>query len=134
MNDVGKDTQKQPAGARQETEWTRNRKVYSPKVDIYETKDSIVLLADMPGIDDKSANVTLEKGVLTIQGAVEAERYKDKSIAYYEYDWGDYHRSFTMSDEVDKDKIEASVKNGVLKLVMQKAEPAKAKKIEIRKE
>lgn len=132
MADMTKDVQKQPASAGQE--WTRNRKVYTPKVDIYETKDAIVLLADMPGVDEKSANVTLEKGVLTIQGTVEAESYSEKSIAYYEYDWGDFHRSFTMSDEVDKNKIEASVKNGVLKLVMQKAEPAKAKKIEIKKE
>ncbi|MBN1664611.1 MAG: Hsp20/alpha crystallin family protein [Deltaproteobacteria bacterium] len=134
MAEIKKDIQKQPASAAQETEWTRSRQVYTPKVDIYETKDAIVMLADMPGIDEQSANVTLEKGVLTIQGNAIPETYKNKSIAYYEYDWGDYHRAFTLSDEVDKDKIEASVKNGVLKLVLHKAKQAKAKKIQITKE
>jgi HSP20 family molecular chaperone IbpA len=134
MNESNKALQKQPVSAAQETEWTRSGKVYTPKVDIYETKDAIVLLADMPGVDEQSANVTLEKGILTIQGTVTPEIQNKRSIAYYEYDWGDYHRAFTLSDEVDKEKIEASVKNGVLKLVLQKAEPAKAKKIEIKKE
>jgi HSP20 family protein len=134
MTEINKELQKPPAGTAQEAEWTRSRKMYTPKVDIYETKDAIFILADMPGVDEQSANVKLEKGVLTIQGTVKPETYKDRTITYYEYDWGDYHRSFTLSDEVDKDKIEASVKNGVLRLVLYKAEPAKAKKIQITKE
>lgn len=134
MTEINKELQKTPASTGQETEWTRSRKMFTPKVDIYETKEAMVILADMPGIDEQTANVTLEKGVLTIQGTVKPEIYKDRTIAYYEYDWGDYHRSFTLSDEVDRDKIEASVKNGVLRLVLFKAEPAKAKKIQIKKE
>ncbi|MBN1381850.1 MAG: Hsp20/alpha crystallin family protein [Deltaproteobacteria bacterium] len=134
MSDMSKDIQKQTASTVQETERTRTRKVYAPKVDIYETKEAIVMLADMPGIDEQSANVTLEKGVLTIEGTISPDVHKDRTIAYSECDWGDYHRAFTLSDEVNKDKIEASVKNGVLRLVLHKAEPPKAKKIEIRKE
>lgn len=114
------------------TEGTRNRRIYVPKTDIYETKDSIVLIADMPGVDEKSVDVTLEKNVLTIQGRVEPDTYEDHSLAYYEYDTGDYQRAFTISDEVDRDKIEATVKHGVLRVILPKAEPVKAKKITIK--
>ena len=58
--------------------------------------------------------------------------FKDHSIAYAEYDVGDYQRAFTISDEVDKDKIEATVKNGVLRLTLHKAEKVKARKIAIK--
>lgn len=63
--------QKQTASNPVEMERTRNRKVYVPRVDIYETKESIVLLADMPGVDESSVDIMLEKNVLTINGTVE---------------------------------------------------------------
>ncbi|HQK78842.1 MAG TPA: Hsp20/alpha crystallin family protein, partial [Syntrophales bacterium] len=91
------DLQKQQAQNPLETERTRNRKVYVPKVDIYETKDAMVLIADMPGVDDKSVDITLEKNVLTITGNVESPAYEGKTLAYAEYDTGDYQRAFTIS-------------------------------------
>lgn len=124
--------QKQSTQAAMETERTRNRKVYVPKVDIYETKAAIILIADMPGVDEQSVDVVLDKNVLTISGRAEPLSFKDYSIAYSEYDVGDYQRAFTISDEVDREKIEATVKNGVLRLTLHKAEQVKAKKIVIK--
>jgi HSP20 family molecular chaperone IbpA len=116
------------------TERTRSRKIYVPKVDIYETKDATVLVADMPGVDETSVDITLEKNILTITGSVEPDSYKDHTMAYAEYDVGDYQRAFTISDEVNREKIKASVKQGVLRLTLPKAEPVKAKKITIKGE
>ncbi len=127
-----KEVQKQAAQTTVEMERTRNRKVYVPKVDIYETKETIVLVADMPGVDEKSVDVMLDKNILTISGSAEAPTFKGYSIAYAEYDVGDYQRVFTISDEVDKDKIDATVKNGVLRLTLHKAEKVKARKIAIK--
>ena len=126
------DTEKKIAQTPVETERTRVRKVYVPRVDIFESKDSIVIIADMPGVDEKSTDITLEKNVLTISGTVESMSYEGRSVAYAEYDVGDYERSFTISDEVDRDRIEAKMKNGVLHVTLHKAAPVKAKKIAIK--
>jgi HSP20 family protein len=126
--------QKRPASSPAETERTRNRKVYVPKVDIIETGDAMVMYADIPGADEKTVDVTLEKSVLTIRGTIAPQEFEGRSIAYAEYDVGDYERSFTVSDEVDRDRIEAVVKNGVLKLVLRKIPQVEAKKITVRME
>jgi HSP20 family protein len=126
-----KDIKKQTAQAPMETERTRARKVYVPKTDIFETKDTIVLTADMAGVDEKSVDITLEQNVLTIYGMVEPLSFNGYSLSYAEYDVGDYHRAFTISDEVDRDRIDARVKNGVLRVTLYKAEQVKARKIAI---
>jgi HSP20 family molecular chaperone IbpA len=117
-----------------ETERTRTRKVFVPAVDIYETKDKIILNADVPGVDEKSINVTLEKNVLTITAETEPMNYEGYTVSHIEYDTGDYQRSFTISDDVDPDNIEATVKNGVLKVMLHKSEKAKVKTIPIKTE
>lgn len=127
-----KEMQKREASSPVETERTKARKVFIPRVDICETKDAIVLLADMPGVDEKSVDITLEKNVLTLSGRVEPETYEGRRAAYVEYEAGDYERAFTLSDEIDRDKIEASVKDGVLKLTLPKAEPVKLRKISVK--
>lgn len=128
------DYQRKPAQTPMETERTRNRKVYVPKADIIETGNAIVLYADMPGADEKSVDVTLEKNVLTITGSVVPQEQAGRSVFYAEYDVGDYERAFTISDGVDRDRIEAVVKNGVLKLTLHKAPQAEARKITVRTE
>ena len=72
--------------------------------------------------------------VLTIYGRVDFEAPKDHRPVLSEYGIGDYQRVFTLSEEVDRDKIQASVKNGVLKLVMPKTESVKTRKIPIKAE
>jgi len=117
-----------PAGA----EHTRDRKVFIPPVDIVESPDAIILTADMPGVDDKNVSVTLEKGVLSVLGEIEPASVKDRKLAYAEYEIGDYERSFTLSDEIDQDRIEATVKNGILRLVLPKTETARARRIPVK--
>lgn len=113
-------------------ERTRARRAYVPRVDIYETDDAIVLLTDMPGIDENSVDIMLEKNVLTINGTVDAESPDNYSLSYAEYESGDYERSFNLSNEIDREKIEATVKNGVLRLYLPKAAPAKTRKITVK--
>lgn len=126
--------QKKPAQTPAEMERTRNRKVFVPKVDIIETGDAMVMYADMPGADEKTVEVTLEKNILTITGTVKPQEFSGRSIAYAEYDVGDYERTFTISDEVDRERIGAVVKNGVLKLTLHKAPQAEVRKITVRTE
>ncbi len=132
--DANIDYEKKPASVPAETERTRNRKVYVPKVDIIETGDAIVMHADMPGVDEKSVEVILEKNILTIRGSVVPQGFAGRSIFYAEYDVGDYERSFTISDEVDRNRIEAVVKSGVLKLTLYKIPQVEVKKITVRTE
>lgn len=123
---------KQPGQEPVESERTKNIKIFTPKVDIYETREAMVLIADVPGVDENSVEVILDKNVLKINGTVEKTGEEKRRILYAEYDIGDYQRTFTLSEEVDREKIEATVKNGVLRLVLHKAEPVKAKKIAIK--
>jgi HSP20 family molecular chaperone IbpA len=99
-------------------------------VDIYETNEGMTVIADMPGINEENIDITLEQNVLTINGYVASQRPEDYSLAYAEYRVGDYQRRFTLSDQIDKEKIEATVKDGVLRLQLPKAEPA-TKKISV---
>jgi len=113
-------------------EQTRNRRVYSPRVDIFEKDNTIVLLADMPGTDETNINISLEKNILTITGEVDVQQRQGYQLEYAEYGVGDYSRSFTVSEDIDRDKIEATVKNGVLRLTLPKAEAAKPRRIDVR--
>ena len=126
--------EKMPARTPVEKERTRNRKVFVPKADIVQTGDAMILYADMPGVDEKSVEVTVEKNILTITGNVESQGFAGRNICYAEYDVGDYERAFTISDEVDRDRIDAVVKNGVLTLTLRKAPHAEARKIAVRME
>lgn len=110
-----------------EAERTRAKPAFIPRVDIYETNDAVALIADMPGVDENSVDITLEKNVLTINGYVEPERPEGYSLAYAEYRVGDYQRSFNLSNEIDQEKIEATMKDGVLHLHLPKAEPTTKK-------
>lgn len=104
---------------------------FTPLVDIYEINNETALLADMPGVDETSVEVTLEKDLLTIVGRVLHKPMEGFELAYAEYRVGDYTRTFTVSDDIDRENIKATVKNGVLRLVLPKSETVKARKIEI---
>jgi HSP20 family protein len=131
MTDANRDMTKKEAGVPEGVERTRSRRVFKPDVDIVERKDDTVLTADMPGVDEKTLDITLEKNVISIRGAVEPDIPSGCRLAHGEYTVGDYERTFTLSDEVDKDRIQATIKNGVLKLVLPKAAAVKARKITV---
>lgn len=117
-----------------QVERTRSGRTYVPRVDIYEADDETILLADMPGVDENSVDITLEKNILTIEGRVHFERPEGYDLVYKEYGVGDYYRTFALSDVVDRAKIGATVKNGVLRLSLPKSEAAKTRKIAVRAE
>ena len=108
------------------------RPVFLPPADIYETNVAIVVMAEMPGVGPDGVDITLERRVLTIRGHSAANEHTGYQRVYNEYADGDYERVFTLSEAIDRDKIEATLRDGVLHLVLPKAEPARARKIELK--
>ena len=106
--------------------------LYTPPADIYEQKDSLVVVMDLPGADEKSVDIQVERNLLTIGTTVEREQVADHQPSYLEFESGRFERRFTLSDEVDCGKIEATVRDGVLRIVLPKAESAKPRKITVR--
>jgi len=112
-------------------EQTRPGRTYVPDVDIYETRDSLWLWADMPGVDENSLEVRVADSVLFLEGRVTLQEYDSLSPVYTEYNIGNYARRFTLSNEIDLDRIKARMTNGVLELELPKAERAKPKQISV---
>ncbi|MCE5336559.1 MAG: Hsp20/alpha crystallin family protein [Desulfobacteraceae bacterium] len=112
-------------------ESTKNVPVFIPAVDIYESENSLTLLADMPGVPLGNVDIDLNADQLTIRGSVPQRPENSGKILFQEYCVGDYYRQFTLSNEIDREKIQASMKDGVLKLVLPKAEAAKPRKIAV---
>lgn len=127
-------TQKQEVEVTEGVERTRDTRVYVPSVDILSDADGIVIIADMPGVEENDLEITLEKDVLTIDGYVSSSLLAPEGyeLAHAEYGIGDFHRSFTLSNEIDRDNIEAGLKNGVLTVHLPKAPQAQARKIAIK--
>lgn len=107
------------------------RPLFQPRTDIYETEDGVVVLADMPGVAADGVDITLERRLLTIRGRAPAPEHDRYRQIHAEYGVGDYERSFTVSEDIDRDRIKATQKDGVLILMLPKAEQAKAKKIAV---
>ena len=110
-----------------DAERTRAKPAFVPRTDIYESNDEIVLVTDMPGVDEDTVDITLEKNVLTVVGFVEATEPEGYTLSYAEYRVGDYQRSFKLSNEIDQDEIDATIKNGVLRLSLPKVSPTTRK-------
>lgn len=124
-------TNQAPARANGGGEPTREQPIFLPRADIYETENEIVVLADMPGVSPGDVDITLEQGVLTISGHVPPAVHEGYQSIYAEYGEGDYRRVFTISEDIDQERIRASDKDGVLVLELPKAEPAKPRKIRV---
>jgi HSP20 family protein len=106
----------------------RNVKTFVPRVDIYETKEALFLIADMPGVDEKEIEVTVSDNVVTIKGEKKEEKEdKGKNYYYMERSYGSFNREIPLSAETESDKAEASFKNGVLNITIPKSQTAKAK-------
>lgn len=112
-------------------EQTRPGRTYLPNVEIRETEDSLWLWADMPGVDEKSISIDLTDNVLTLEGQVSLKDYENLAPVYTEYNVGNYVRRFTLSSEIDGDRISARMTNGVLELSLPKSERAKPRRIPI---
>jgi len=112
-------------------ELTRPGRTFVPDVDIYETPDSLWLRADMPGVDEQSIEISVNDGVLSVQGQVAVKDYENLAPIYTEYNVGNYARRFTLANTIDAERISARMKNGVLELELPKAEKAKPRRIAI---
>ena len=104
----------------------------TPPADIYETGDSLIVLCEMPGVPPENVDITLERRVLTLRGRGGIQQHTGYRRVYDEFADGDYERVFTLSEDIDSARIEATHKDGVLQSVLPKAGPAKARKIELK--
>jgi len=119
------DTEVQPAMKQAEP-------VIRPAVDIFEDEGGITLHADMPGISKERLNVKVEGDVLTIEGDAEIPMPEGMEPLYADVRATHYQRSFTLSSEMDTEKVEANLKHGVLTLRIPKREEHKPRKIEVK--
>jgi HSP20 family protein len=123
-----KKTDKQVATGRGET--TRGVTEFIPRVDIYEDKNGITVLADMPGVDKDGVSIDVKEDQLTINGKVSLTG-EQETLLHQEYEVGNYFRQFTLTDAINREKITAKMADGVLTLTLPKAEKAVPKKITV---
>ncbi len=101
-----------------------------PPVDIYETKDTLMLMADLPGVSKDGLEVRVSDNVLTIEGR--PAHVAPGKIVYREYDLANFFRQFELSEEIDQEKIRADLKDGVLALHLPKTEKAKPRQVQVK--
>jgi HSP20 family protein len=106
-------------------------RVYVPHTDIFETQQELTIVAEMPGVEKAKVEISVEDGVLTLQGQIDFSKYHDLRPVYTEYNVGHYRRSFSVSNRIDQGRISAEMSDGVLTLVLPKAEKAKPRRISI---
>jgi HSP20 family protein len=104
---------------------------YTPRVDILETEDELVLYADMPGVKPEDVDINFENGELAVYGRC-APRQEEANFLLQEYGVGDYYRAFSISEQIDSDKISAEMKNGVLTVHLPKSEAVKPRRISVK--
>ena len=125
--ETNSNTQKNNDGHRREHQG--DRLVLTPRADVRENAESIVLTADLPGVTLANVNIALEKDLLVIEGAQTAANGDGYELTYAEYEPCHFHRAFRIESHIERDKITASMQGGVLRVTLPKAAPAKISKI-----
>jgi HSP20 family protein len=105
---------------------------FMPPVDIFETKDALIMLLEMPGADTQTLDVTLDKHELTVSAQSPPFAPTGYTLVHDEYRDGNYERAVALSDQIDSERIDAEFKDGVLRLTLPKATPSPAKKIAVK--
>jgi HSP20 family protein len=105
---------------------------WSPPVDISESEDDLILRLEVPGMDKEDINITVSEGVLTVAGEKKIETEEKETCHCRERCYGSFSRSICLPFDVDADKVDATFKDGVLKITLPRAEAAKPKHIEIK--
>lgn len=113
-------------------EQTRPGPTFTPAVDIFETDSEITLVADMPGVKAKDLNIDLHENALTLAGEVASPEGTDETDVLREYRTGTYVRQFTLSEVIDQARIDAELKDGVLRLRLPKVEAVTPRKITVK--
>jgi len=111
-------------------EKSRRTPTMTPMVDIYENDDEILLHADMPGVEKDKITVNVDNGTLTITGVRELET--KGAVTWEEFGNVEYKRDFSVPQSIDVEKVNAELKDGVLRLHLPKSEAAKPRQIEIK--
>jgi len=107
------------------------RLLFNPPIDIYETPDGLVLYADLPGVTAEGLDLQVQDNRLTLFGRIQQGEQLPSNVIHQEYHLGDFLRSFILSDEVDHDRIQAKLTNGVLRVDLPRAARAKPRRIEV---
>ena len=105
---------------------------FAPTADIFETPDALTVVMEVPGVEKKDLGVSLENGVLRVEGRIDFGKYEGFEPVYSEYNIGHYSRAFALSDQIDPGGISADLANGVLTLTLKKIKEAAARRIEIK--
>ncbi|HEY7297030.1 MAG TPA: Hsp20/alpha crystallin family protein [Xanthobacteraceae bacterium] len=122
--------QKRELGNKQET--TAPARIFLPTTDIYETQDALTVTLEMPGVEKNNVDISVEDGVLKVDGRLDFSKYQGLQPLYTEYNVGNYSRSFRLSSKVDQSKIAAEFKDGVLSVVLPKVQEAKPRTIRVK--
>ena len=104
---------------------------FVPSTDAYETDDGLTLVMEMPGVSRDNLEVSLEDGVLRVEGKLDYSKYLGLEPVYTEYNVGHYARSFSLSQKVDQENIAATLEDGVLTLTLPKSAAARPRRIAI---
>jgi len=113
-------------------ERVRPGRVFLPAVDIFETPEALVLVADMPGVPKDHVTIDLRDNNLTITGEISPPMGEKETMLVQEFYTGDYQREFQLGALIDQNRIEAAMKDGVLRLTLPKSAQAKPRKIEVK--
>jgi HSP20 family molecular chaperone IbpA len=114
-------------------ERTRGGVAFTPRVDILETADELLLHADLPGVQPNDLDVRFENGELIVHGKC-SPRKENANCLLMEYGVGDFYRAFSISESIDASRIDAKLQNGVLTVHLPKTEKAKPKRIAVKSE
>jgi HSP20 family molecular chaperone IbpA len=112
-------------------ERTTPGRTFVPAADIYETDEALTVVMEMPGVERKDVEVSLEDDVLRVQGRIDFAKYEGLEPVYTEYNVGNYARSFRLSNKINQEEIAAQVQDGVLTLTLPKAKEIQPRRIQI---
>lgn len=111
---------------------SRTQRVFRPAVDIVETPSGVSVVAEVPGVDEANLDVTIERNTLTIRGHVPAADIGGMTPTHLEYETGDYERRFTIGEDLDPETVDATLKDGLLTVTLQRKQERGPKKVEIK--
>ena len=112
-------------------ETTIPTRIFVPSADIYETKNGLNVVLEMPGVDKNSVDIRVEDDVLKVDGKLDFSKYQGLQPLYTEYNVGHYTRSFAISNKIDRDQISAHMEDGVLTLTLPKLKEVQPRRIAV---
>lgn len=119
------------ASSRHESSSSRQRE-FLPLVDVVETQSGIELHLEVPGATDSTVEIGFEKNTLNIVARTKPRSFEGHELRYAEYEDGAYRRSFALAENIDADRIQAKLRDGVLRIELPRSPKAAARKIEVR--